>query len=127
MNKTTKIVLSCFLIVGVIILLRVTFNSFYSELFLSQACWAKRNAEKMQFKGRIESKFIDTHNHDNKTISVIKDNKVSEIQFVDNEDSVLWRKIIVNDSIMKEKNSLIYYLKQGAQIDTIDIKYNCKK
>ena len=127
MNKTTKILLFCFLLLGIILFVGVIFKSLYSELFLSHVCWAERNAKEMQFNGVIKNKSIDTHNHNNKAISVINNDGVSEIQFVDNEDSILWKKIMINDSIIKVKNSLIYYLKRGAQIDTINIKYDCKK
>lgn len=105
----------------------IAYKSFYDEFFLSQACWEKVQTEDEEYSGLVKSKFIDYDNHGLNAITIIEHGQVYLLHFPYDEQSEIWEKVKVGDSITKNKNSLNYYLKSGVKKDTILVVYDCSK
>lgn len=128
MNVLTKWIIGLFAVILVIILLFMGYKSFYNELFLSQSCWEEINAKKINLKGIIQNKFIDSSNHAYPSIRVINNANTVIFAITDVEATLLWKKIEPGDSIIKNENDLKYLLiHKEHRRDTIIIRYNCRK
>ncbi len=114
-------------VIGIILIyLAVNYKSIYAYWFKGEKCALEVKARDLKLNGIISEKFNDTNNHNYNTIKVVNKEEVDKIYLNDVEDSLLWKKIKVKDSIKKEENSLTYYLNNGNIRDTIQLKYNCK-
>ena len=113
--------------IGIILIyIAVNYRSIYVYWFRGEKCALELKARDLKIDGIISEKFNDTNNHNYYTIKVVNKEKIDKIYFNDVEDSLLWKKMKVKDSIKKEENSLTYYLHNGNIRNTIRIKYNCK-
>jgi len=121
-NKLSIVVALGILLVYII----VNYKSVYAYWFKGEICSLEVEAKEIKLNGVVIGKFYDIDNHNFKTIKVTNNGRVDKIFLIDNEDSLLWTRIQVKDSIKKAENSLVYYLKSANKRDTIKIKYNCK-
>jgi hypothetical protein len=113
-------------LVGMLVYIIINYKSIYAYWFKGKICSLEMEAKEIELNGLVIDKFYDSDNHNLKTIKVRNNGRIDKVYLIDNEDSLLWAKVNVNDSIKKAENSLIYYLKSVNKRDTIKIKYNCK-
>jgi hypothetical protein len=122
----TRKVRMTIVLVGMLVYIIINYKSIYAYWFKGKICSLEMEAKEIELNGLVIDKFYDSDNHNLKTIKVRNNGRIDKVYLIDNEDSLLWAKVNVNDSIKKAENSLIYYLKSVNKRDTIKIKYNCK-
>ena len=65
-------------------------------------------------KAKVERKFIDTLNHNNKTITYLNEKKEPNEIIFHSELRAIYNFLNVGDSIVKSQYSLYYYVKSNA-------------
>jgi hypothetical protein len=106
--------------------MKIAYKGFYTEAFSSHECWSQIKTKELVFDGLIKNKFVDSNNHNINAIEIAGNGRSVFVHFPYTEESDLWDKIKINDSIKKCENSLNFLSKDGLKWDTILVKYNCK-
>jgi hypothetical protein len=116
------------LFVGIImaLIIKIAYKSFYNEAFSSHECWSQIKTKELEFDGLVKNKFVDSNNHNINAIEIDSKGQFGFVHFPYPEESDLWDKIKVNDSIKKSENNLNFLIKDSLKWDTIIVKYNCK-
>lgn len=89
-------------------------------------CYHQEIEKHIEFHGLVTKKFIDSDNHNFHAIVLGHSFFENKIYIDEPEDSVLWKDIRVNDSIIKQTNSLTYYLIRKKQKIAITVKFDCR-
>lgn len=110
-------------IIAIIILLLFNYlvpDSFYSWRESSE-CRLERDMKNTEYSGVIEEKFLDTKNHNIKTIKLSND----FIEIYQNQNS-FFEKVNVGDSLYKNSNSLRFDIIRQDSSFSIIIDFKCK-
>ncbi|MDO3641587.1 hypothetical protein [Mucilaginibacter sp. L3T2-6] len=121
-KKISKYIAIIFLLFIIIINARET----YWYYTLPTNCYHEAIERRIEFHGLVTKKFIDSDDHNFQAIVLGHSFFENKIYITEHEDSVVWKEIRVNDTIIKQKGSLTYYLIRGKQKIAIPVKFYCK-
>jgi len=107
MNAITRIIFFLFIAIIIIFIIKIAYGSLYDEAFSSYECWCQRKTKELQFVGLIKNKFVDSSNHNINAIEIINNGRSDFVHFPYLEESDLWNRIKVNDSIKKARTIYI--------------------
>ncbi|OOQ56838.1 hypothetical protein [Mucilaginibacter pedocola] len=111
----------------VAILLVKDYKSLYRSFYMSDKCQLEAEARDLSLQGVVIKKYIDSANHQYRTIEIERKWFNDVFYFHNLEDSLLWKTVRVNDSINKQPNSLTYYLIRNGRKLAIITSYNCRR
>jgi hypothetical protein len=114
-----------FLIIGVTFLLCIIIiKGDWSFLTRNVHCSEKEIMKKYDFKAVVIEKYNDFKNHNYNSIIILdfEKNKKLKLYFI-NEKSGFYNNVIVKDTLIKQKNSLV--ITNVSQKKSFSLKYNC--
>jgi hypothetical protein len=99
-------------------------RKFYAEAFQNQQCVEEVEVQQMEFNGIIEKAFLDSSNHLYHTLTVKEDGE-SKTSYVDPIPDELWYKLTPGTRLLKQRDSLNFYIRTTDCRDTIRLSFNC--
>ncbi|TFF36010.1 hypothetical protein [Mucilaginibacter psychrotolerans] len=112
-----------YIVMAIVAILFVkNYKSFFRSFYMSEPCQLEAKAKDLTLDGLVLKKYT----HQYRTIE-IKGRWFNDVFYISNlEDSLLWKSVRVNDSILKKPNSLAFYLTRHGKKIEIETRYNCK-
>lgn len=126
MEKPVKVILLLFFIFFAILFIWATYRPVYDNFFLSYSCSEEKRMKELSINGIIKRKYIDSAEHGFRTLSILIDRKTTyNFHVFYGQDSILWLKTKVNDSVSKQLNTTRFFIYRNCIVDTLDIYYPC--
>jgi hypothetical protein len=115
---------SQYLMIGVFVL-SVVFTFTYNDLFKSSCnCQDFQHFLKKSYSGRVHNKFYNHKNHNNKTITILKNGSIFEI--VIPTDTLFFNFVKIGDSLVKNQNQDLIEIHRSNTITQFKVNFNCE-
>ena len=113
-----------FVVTVLFILIEKPFEHFDSETSNQLSyCREKERARDQSFNGDLKDKYLDSQNHNYRTIVIRTDSGLKKSWFLTMEQSGVFDKLNIGDSIVKEKGQLTITINSI----NFNLKYDCKR